>query len=503
MHRPIVSAAGVLVAIFVLGAAWYCLAPPQLGGKTSYAVTFGISMEPHFRHGDLVLLRQRTSYSVGDVVAYYSHDLKKNVLHRIIAIHDGHFTFKGDNNDFVDPERPTHADLIGAEWLRIPRIGDWLGALHKPFDAAVAAGLVVLLLVLSGGSTAAHRRRRRRVEERPKLRAPDPALGFGVAALGAGALVVAAGLGAVSFSKPVHESRVWPNLYVQHGTFGYSAPVQPGATYQQSEVASGEPVYVKLVHRLPVTFHYRLQATQPGPLAGTVGLDAVLHDDAGWRYVVELAPARPFAGPSAVVRGVLDLVRLQHVVAAFERETGEHNTVYHVSLTARVRVHGEVAGEPLAAAFAPTLRFDLDQVHLSLAGGDNGFRRARGGDGTRVEATSIQAFGRAATVAHARRLATVLGLVGLVLAALGGILLSLGGRDHEVAAIRRRYDAWIVDVVPIDRPNISERRVASMAALARLAEQYDRLILHERRADGDTFLVEDDGLVYAYAVTAR
>jgi hypothetical protein len=42
-----------------------------------------------------------------------------------------------------------------------------------------------------------------------------------------------------------------------------------------------------------------------------------------------------------------------------------------------------------------------------------------------------------------------------------------------------------------------------MEALARLAEQYDRLILHERRADGDTFLVEDGGIVFTYAVAAR
>jgi hypothetical protein len=42
-----------------------------------------------------------------------------------------------------------------------------------------------------------------------------------------------------------------------------------------------------------------------------------------------------------------------------------------------------------------------------------------------------------------------------------------------------------------------------MDALARLAEQYDRLILHEHRDDGDAFLVEDGGIVFTYAVAAR
>jgi hypothetical protein len=39
-----------------------------------------------------------------------------------------------------------------------------------------------------------------------------------------------------------------------------------------------------------------------------------------------------------------------------------------------------------------------------------------------------------------------------------------------------------------------------MDALARLAQRYERLILHERRDEGDAFLVEDDGVVYAYVV---
>jgi hypothetical protein len=96
----------------------------------------------------------------------------------------------------------------------------------------------------------------------------------------------------------------------------------------------------------------------------------------------------------------------------------------------------------------------------------------------------------------------LLGLVGLVLAALGAAVLLTGRASPEVAAIRRRYEDWIVEVVPGEREAKTERRVASMEALARIAERYDRLILHERRDDGDAFLVEDDGLVYVYLVVA-
>jgi signal peptidase I len=462
-------------------------------------------MEPHFHHGDLVVLRRRSSYSVGEVVAYYSHDLGKNVLHRIIAVHGGRYAFKGDNNNFVDPERPTAADLVGAEWMHFPHAGSWLGALHKPVDAAIAAGAAVLLL-LSGGGTAAHRRRGRRTdEERPRRRRPrrpDASLGFSVAALGAGAVVAAVAIGLFAFTKPLHRSLVWANLYVQHGTFGYSAPVQAGATYQQPQLASGDPVFVRLVHRLPVSFRYRLEATQPVRVSGTLGFDAVIRDDAGWRYTIPLAPQREFTGTSTAARGVLDLDRLQHLIAAFEEETGEHNTLYHVALDAHLHVRGTVADRPLDATFAPSLALDFDQERLTVATGSD-FRRAQGGAGTRVETTTLHALGRTVTVARARGIATLLGIAGIVLAGAGGLLMLLGGRDHEVASIRRRYEDWIVDVVPTERSSVAERRVASMEALARLAERYDRLILHECRVDGDAFLVEDGGVVFTYAVAAR
>jgi hypothetical protein len=256
------------------------------------------------------------------------------------------------------------------------------------------------------------------------------------------------------------------------------------------------------VQRLPVFFRYHLESTEPGPVSGSVGLDAVLHDDQGWRYAIPLAPARRFAGRSAVVRGVLDLSRLQNVVAAFERESGEHNSVYHVSLDAHVRARGRLGADALAAAFAPRLALDLDQLRLVVAGG-SGLRRSKAETGTRTVTNALHAFGRAVTVVHARRMAVLLGLVGLTLTGVGGLVMLLDAREQEAAAIRRRYADWIVEVVPIDRGGATERRVASMDALARLARQYDRLILHERRGDGDAFLVEDDGVVYTYAVIAR
>ena len=504
-------AIALLATIAVFGAAWFFLAPPQLGGKTSYAVTFGISMEPHFHHGDLVVLRKQPSYHVGEVVAYHSHDLNRNVLHRIIGVRDGRYTFKGDNNGFVDPEHPVTADLVGAEWWHVPAAGNWLSSLHSPRNAAIAAFLIVLLLVLSGGGTVTYRRRRgRRPPREPVARrepsAALPSTGFVVAAAGAGALVAAAVLGGVAFTRPLERSLVWANVYVQHGRFSYAATVERGATYQAPRVRSGDPVYLKLVQRLPVAFAYRLQATHPVGIAGSAGLDAVVRDDEGWLHRLVLAPSRAFSGASTTLHGTLDLRRIQKLIFAFERETGVHNTLYHVTLAPHVAVHGTVAARPLATSFAPTLAFDLDAYRLAVVvpsdpgASPNALTQSVGGSGTRTETAYLHAASRSVTVAQARRLAKLLGIVGLALAVVGGLLTLLGRREQEVTAIRRRYEDWIIDVMPDPHRSSDERRVPSMDALARLAERYDRLILHERRDDADAFLVEDDGIVYTYLV---
>ena len=42
------------------------------------------------------------------------------VLHRIIAVDGSRLTFKGDNNDFVDPDHPTTGHVIGRLRVQIP-----------------------------------------------------------------------------------------------------------------------------------------------------------------------------------------------------------------------------------------------------------------------------------------------------------------------------------------------------------------------------------------------
>lgn len=159
-HRlGVPKALGALATVVLLVAGWWALAPPQVGGSTSYAITEGVSMLPHFHAGDLVLLRKEPGYHVGEVAGFHDPQLGAVVMHRIVAIHGSHFVFKGDNNRFATTYEPTRSQIVGAEWVHLAGAGRYLMVLRLP---AVAAVLLGMLWVFTFAPPARSRRRRRR-----------------------------------------------------------------------------------------------------------------------------------------------------------------------------------------------------------------------------------------------------------------------------------------------------------------------------------------------------
>src|SRR5450759_5028576 len=102
---------------------WIFFGPQKLGGSSSYMIIRGVSMNPSIHSGDLVIVRERSSYPIRAVVAYRDTLAKQNVLHRIIAIKGGRYTFKGDNNPGSDAFQSSKAQLIGEKWIQIPYAG--------------------------------------------------------------------------------------------------------------------------------------------------------------------------------------------------------------------------------------------------------------------------------------------------------------------------------------------------------------------------------------------
>lgn len=209
--------------LLVCAAGWLAAGPAQLGGPAYYVIVDGRSMQPTYQQGDLVLVRARSSYAVGDVVAYQP-DIGQRfpVIHRIVETKgEGVYVTQGDNRAQADGWLASDANIFGAAWLHIPYGGRVIVLLRRPLTwLAVAAGLVALGLLTEARRPSArsgHRRRGRHLERHSHLPVL-PAL-----------LVI--------FALTAHAA----NLAVDGGVL-QSFPVAPGPAIETSATAETEPV---------------------------------------------------------------------------------------------------------------------------------------------------------------------------------------------------------------------------------------------------------------------
>jgi signal peptidase I len=520
MSRPV--SIGRLIslaaALAFLGSVWFFFAPSQLGGRTNYVFTDGVSMLPDFRTGDLAVVRSRSSYHVGEVVAYHNRMLGTIVLHRIVAIHGDRYVFKGDNNNFLDTERPTRGRLIGALWIHLPQAEGYLSTLRSPLGVSVLAAVSVLLLL--GGAATRRQRRRRSADDRrePPSTSPPPrpahagghdlldATAATVAPAAAFALAAFLVLGIVGYGRPTigRISTVVP--YRQSGTFSYWAHVRPSVAYPTGALHTGDPIFMRLVRSLRVGFTYKLSSKQRVRASGTIGLSAKIASGNGWSRTFALSPPHPFSGRTAVATGTLDIGSLPGLLAQLQ-DTTDITDVYTVSLLASVAAGGTVASVPVHTTFAPTLGFSFDPSILQVQSGagapTSSYGQSKDGSVLRshLGPATLSLHGVRARIQTVRHVALV-GVVGsCALLALSGLTLLLHrrGRD-ESARIRARYGPWIVPVsrLPGD-VNGEVLQVADVESLAKLAERYDRPILHEPGPDGrGGYAVTDGGIRYVY-----
>ena len=230
-------------------------------------------MGPEFHDGDLAIVRPADRYAVGDVVAYHSRLLDTVLLHRIVDKHGNRYVFKGDNNSCTDGcDQPTQRDFVGRLWLRVPRAGGLLDAVHGGLP--VVAGVFGVLAV--GGVSAAQRRRgakkqrgremTRSSEEGGKAAGVCRAASMALAVLS----VASIGLAAWVWTRPTSASAASPVAYTEHGRFTYSAPAPVGPVYADGRVDTGDPVYLRLATSIDVGFEYRFDSSAPHSVGGTL-----------------------------------------------------------------------------------------------------------------------------------------------------------------------------------------------------------------------------------------
>jgi hypothetical protein len=320
-------------------------------------------------------------------------------------------------------------------------------------------------------------------------------------------------LGALAFTRPATKPVSHKTPYAEKVSFGYHGKAHAGPVYPDGMVNTGAPVFVKLVHRVKVTAHYRLAAAAPHRVAGTMEVLLRLTSPTGWSRTIQLAAPKRFTGDYAAADVNLDLRSLQSLISKVEKLTGASAGVtYGLAVVPRVHLAGTLASEPLSTDYQPALKLQLDAMQLRLASAaptsssgpapsdqrDALYPSRRG---------NVAASTRAPNVLNVRGLelpvptARWIALIGLLLGASGMMLAGVGllGNPADPSSQVKRYRHLIVPIAGTAfdpaRPPID---VTSIDALAQLAERSERLILHHERGGADTYLVDDEGTLYRY-----
>jgi signal peptidase I len=522
-RHPLKKLLAVTLGLIVLGSLWFYFAPAPLGGSTTYVVTHGVSMEPHFHTGDLAIVRSQSSYHVGEVVAYHNKELHTIVLHRIIGRDGNRYIFKGDNNDFIDFEHPAASQLIGALWLHIPGAGATLQSIRSP---ALVGILVGAGLLLSMGGVFVRRRRLRRRQRRAgqshehgHIHSPMPAgdsvtmiLAFGLIAL-----LPFVMLAVLAFTRPSTKLHAVPVPYKQSGRFSYSANATPGPAYPADRAVTGDPLFTRVLNEVNLRFGYLFASAAKHSLSGKASLSATLTSTSGWNTTFPLGSTTYFRGDHGGVSATLNLSSLQALIQSVEKTTKVSGS-YTLAIVPHVSVTGNLDHLPLSTTFSPLLEFSVSELEVkpTLGGGASSATTALSTATafTPSASSSVPSKGyqplflsfklARLSVATARSIALI--GIAIVIASLVAMLALLRLRvlpRDEATSIRARYGHMIIPVGHITQPSAtSVIDVADMEALVHVAEHYDRSILHETGAGGEAFWVSDESGQFRYAIGA-
>ena len=461
-------------------------------GAVAVVETHGNSMSPRIVAGDAVVVRAAADYRVGDVVAYASTELHQTVLHRIVAIQDGRYIFRGDHNDFDDPEQPTRRQLIGRELIHIPAGGVWLERLTSP----VTLGVLAFALVASGATVRTRRRRRRRAMAQHAAPAPPRRLRTGwsrrvggAAAVAAVAATLGVVLGVMAWGRPTTTTVPVPDQTTRTMAFSYHADVPASPAYDGTRVDAPSPVFRKLADVVQLSYTYRGEA-------GTATVSAELSTASGWRSTVSLQPPVDVGGRGSTGRLRLDLDALESRAHAAAEVIGIPADKVDLAVVVTVET---TSGD----SFAPRLAFTLTPLQLTLADGAPALEMTDTVPTERSARTANTLGVGAAQLSVAWLRILSLAMVAVALFCLAGTARRRTAGD-DARAIRRRYAALMLEVEPLSspagRPLVD---VADFAALGRLAERYGLLVMHWYRSGVETFVVHDDGITYRYRVASE
>src|SRR5215216_2415403 len=492
-----------LILVLSLIAIWLAFAPTRLGGKVSYVIVNGISMEPGYHLGDLTIMRKAATYQVGDIVTYRDAEMEAFVIHRIIEVAQEHYVLQGDNNSWIDAYHPTNEEIIGKLWIYIPKLGKLFKWMRAPVNMALTLTLLGGMLMASLMTTPS-KRGKSKTKATPV--APGGTWEAALYLLGTLALVFL-GLSILAFLRPL--TRSGENIqYQQESYFSYSATGTP-IIYDTETVRSGEPVFPRLTCFLNIAFTYNVTGDQLQDVSGNYQLVArVMEEQSGWQRTIPMNERTAFRGNSFSAGSNLDVCQIVSLVNTLKQETGLRASNFTLEVVPQVSLTANAMGNQIVDSFESKLIFRFDEVHFSLSvpkGQEDPLYSSTqsSAENINLEPNTLSLLGLKLRIGTIR----VIALFGLALSLSGLLIVALRllGVVHQSqeALIRLKYSGLLVNVYERNlAPASTLVDVTNIDELAKLAERHNTVILHMALNFIHYYMVQSNGLTYRYVFSA-
>lgn len=322
-------------------------------------------MEPTFHYGDLALIREADNYEVGDIVTYSQPEIG-TIFHRIIAIDNGHYILKGDNNTWEDSYKPQVSEILGKYWFFIPSAGKFFQKLRSPGNFSLVVIIFAIIftytLLKDGSSEKIKRIGKKKMSESSDTTIKPADWLYIISIFGFIALILAF----VSFTQPIETTIADNYIYTHLGYFEYSSKV-PDDIYESDQLKSGDPIFRQINDSVDITFSYELDSEKKADISGTYKLLAIIKDTTGWEKSIVLVEPSLIQERSFTSTAILDFSQIDEVIDNFEEQTGITNKRYTLILQPQVEIQGTLGGRAFEDTFDPELIFNMDEQKLTLA----------------------------------------------------------------------------------------------------------------------------------------
>lgn len=493
-----------VLGLALLALLWFLLAPRALGGFTTLAIVDGASMLPTLERGQVVLLRARDEYAVGDIVGVRDPNFGGVlVVHRIIRAEEGRFVTQGDANGFEDAFEPGASEVEGRLWKRVPGVGGLVGWLFDEQHLAPAVGaLVVVAMIGPLGVRRSKNERDTDAAVSDPLQAP---LGHGALLAGLAGLVIFGAIFLAAMLTSTVQTVSSVALYTETSRLGYTRGPPVAGLYDGDRATTGDPVFLAAAQYLDLEAVYERSSEEQSEAIGVARLTAIVADDEGWQRTIALTSEVRIAGSGDRVSARLLLSDVRVLIDQREAISGVARREYQLTIAVHFETTGAVAEQPFVGTIGSELAFTLTEDRLFLT--DRRLSRDEVGQASNtgeVERTfqvvnAIRFLGIEWDTRQARNVGAIGALTSLAFTLALGIFITSGLRRGEAARIQARYGPLLV---PIDGQEATSDvlliEVGDMQALARLAMRYQEPILHLVRGERHEYLIYRGERGYRY-----